>query len=64
MEGALEESVLLGAAGLLADYVPMFPVRSCESTYAAVSPHDGTMDSLILPLVSEQAMSLFLREVS
>jgi len=37
-----------------------------EHTYAcvAVSPHDGTMDSLILPQVSEQAMSIFLREAS
>jgi transposase len=37
-----------------------------EYTYAfvALSPHDGVMDSLILPQVSEEAMSLFLREVS
>jgi 16S rRNA G966 N2-methylase RsmD len=30
----------------------------------AVSPHDGGMDSLILPEVSERAMPIFLREVS
>ena len=44
--------------------VPSQIVREYTYGYVAVSPHDGTMDSLILPLVSEQAMSLFLREVS
>ena len=39
-------------------------VREYTYAYAAVSPHDGTLDSLILPEVSEQAMSIFLREVS
>ena len=39
-------------------------VREYTYGYAAVSPHDGTMDSLILPQVSEEAMSIFLREVS
>jgi len=44
--------------------VPSQIVREYTYAYAAVSPHDGTMDSLILPQVSEQAMSIFLREVS
>ena len=39
-------------------------VREYTYAYAAVTPHDGTMDSLILPLVNEEAMSIFLREVS
>ncbi len=39
-------------------------VREYTYAYVAVSPHDGTMDSLILPQVSEQAMSIFLQEVS
>ena len=32
--------------------------------YAAVSPRDGIMDSLILPEVNSEAMSIFLAEVS
>ena len=44
--------------------VPSQIVREYTYAYAAVSPHDGTMDSLILPEVSERAMSIFLREVS
>ena len=44
--------------------VPCQIVREYTYAYVAVSPHDGTMDSLILPWVSEQAMSIFLREVS
>jgi len=44
--------------------VPSQIVREYTYAYVAVSPYDGTMDSLILPQVSEQAMSIFLREVS
>jgi hypothetical protein len=44
--------------------VPSQIVREYTYAYVALSPHDGTMDSLILPQVSEQAMSIFLREVS
>ncbi len=44
--------------------VPCQIVREYTYAYVAVSPHDGTMDSLILPVVNEQAMSIFLREVS
>jgi transposase len=44
--------------------VPSQIVREYTYAYVAVSPHDGTMDSLILPEVSERAMSIFLREVS
>lgn len=32
--------------------------------FTAVSPHDGVMDSLVLPWVSAQTMSLFLAEVA
>lgn len=32
--------------------------------FSAVSPHDGVMDSLVLPWVSAQTMSLFLAEVA
>jgi hypothetical protein len=32
--------------------------------FSAVSPHDGVLDSLVLPWVSAQTMSLFLNEVA
>lgn len=32
--------------------------------FSAVSPHDGAMDSLILPWVSAETMSIFLAEVA
>jgi len=32
--------------------------------FSAVSPHDGLMDSLVLPWVNAQTMSLFLAEVA
>ena len=32
--------------------------------FSAVSPHDGTMDSLVLPWVNAETMSLFLAEVA
>ncbi len=44
--------------------MPSQIVREYTYAYVAVSPHDGTLDSLILPQVSEQAMSIFLQEVS
>ena len=34
------------------------------SAVSAVSPHDGVLDSLVLPWVSAQTMSLFLSEVA
>lgn len=39
-------------------------VREYIYVYAAVSPHDGVLDSLILPEVNAEAMSIFLEEVS
>ena len=39
-------------------------VREYTYAYAAVSPLDGVMDSLIIPFVDSEAMSLFLNEVS
>jgi len=44
--------------------VPNQIVREYTHAFVAVSPHDGEMDSLILPQVNEQIMSIFLREVS
>ena len=39
-------------------------VREYLYVYCAVSPHDGVMDSLILPRADTPCMSLFLEEVS
>lgn len=44
--------------------VPQQVVREYTHAFAAVSPHDGTLDSLILPEVNAEMMSLFLEEVS
>jgi len=39
-------------------------VRESTFAFAAVSPHDGMLDSLILPEVNAEMMSLFLAEVA
>lgn len=44
--------------------VPSQFVREYTYAFAAVSPLDGAMDSLILPQVNAEAMSLFLAEVA
>jgi transposase len=44
--------------------VPVQIVREYSYAYAAVSPHDGVLDTLVLPEVSAATMSLFLAEVS
>ena len=44
--------------------VPAQLVREFTYVFAAVSPCDGVMDSLILPEVNAQVMSIFLEEVS
>jgi len=44
-------------------HVPAQIVREYTYAYAAVSPHDGVLDSLILPWVETGIMSLFLAEV-
>jgi transposase len=44
--------------------VPSQIVREYTHAFVAVSPHNGAMDSLIMPRVNEQAMSIFLQEVS
>jgi hypothetical protein len=49
MKAVSEKSILPG--------VPSQTMRECAYACVAVSPHGGTMDSLILPQVSEQAMS-------
>lgn len=39
-------------------------VREYTYAYAALSPHDGVLDSLVLPEVNTEAMGIFLNEVS
>jgi transposase len=39
-------------------------VREYTYAFGAVSPHDGTLDSLVLPVVTAEAMSIFLEEVA
>jgi transposase len=39
-------------------------VREYIYAFAAVSPHDGTLDSLVFPLVRTDTMSLFLAELA
>jgi hypothetical protein len=39
-------------------------VREYTYAFAAVSPHDGVLDSLILPTVDAETMSFFLAEVA
>jgi transposase-like protein len=44
--------------------VPVQMVRQYTYLFGAVSPQDGVLDSLILPEVNAEAMSLFLAEVA
>ena len=44
--------------------VPCQIVREYTYVFSAVSPHDGVLDSLILPEVNSETMSIFLKEVS
>lgn len=44
--------------------VPQQIIREYTYVYAVLSPRDGTMDSLILPDMYADTMSLFLEEVS
>jgi transposase len=39
-------------------------IREYEYAFAAVSPQDGILDTLVLPTVNAEAMSVFLAEVS
>jgi preprotein translocase subunit SecB len=39
-------------------------VREYTYVFAALSPHDGTLDTLVLPEVNAFAMSVFLAEVA
>jgi len=43
---------------------PYQVVRESTYVYAAVSPHDGTLDTLILPETNTTAMTIFVEEVA
>ena len=45
-------------------HVPAQMIYEYTYVYAAICPQDGVLDSLILPRVDAEAMSIFLREVS
>ncbi len=44
--------------------VPAQVVRESTFAFVALSPHDGTLDSLVLPEADTEMMSIFLAEVS
>jgi hypothetical protein len=44
--------------------VAMQIIREYTYAFGAVSPHDGTLDSLVLPVVTAKAMSIFLEEAA
>jgi len=44
--------------------VPCHHIREYTYVYAAVSPHDGKMASLVLPYANTVCMGIFLKEVS
>jgi transposase len=44
--------------------VGMQIVREYTYAFGAVSPHDGVLDTLVLPVVNAEAMSIFLAEVA
>ena len=44
--------------------VGMQIVREYTYAFGAASPHDGVLDTLVLPVVTAEAMSIFLAEVA
>ena len=62
--GRISEPKRCWAPGNFRPECPAQFVREYTYAFAAVSPHDGVLDSLILPEVNADTMSLFLREVS
>ena len=55
--------MIRAAAGIRPE-VSVQMVREYEYAFAVVSPQDGALDTLVLPAVNTEAMSLFLAEVS
>ena len=39
-------------------------VREYTYAFGAASPHDGVLDTLVLPVVTAETMSIFLAEVA
>jgi hypothetical protein len=62
--GRLSEPQRCWAPAGVRPVIPAQIVREYEYAYAAVSPHDGVLDTLVLPKVNTEAMGLFLDEVA
>jgi transposase-like protein len=62
--GRISDTRRCGAPAGVRPEVSTQVVREYEYAFAAVSPHDGTLDTLVLPSVNAEAMSVFLAEVS
>jgi len=62
--GRIEQPRVCWAPEGIRPTAPSQIIREYIYAYAAVSPHDGKMVSLILPRVDGQIMSVFLKEVS
>ena len=61
--GGLTTRAAVGLPGGIRPDVPAQMVREYTYAYAAASPPDGGMDSLILPVVGHPVMSIFLNEL-
>lgn len=62
--GRINDPMRCWAPAPLRPEVPCQIVREFTYAFAALSAHDGVLDSLILPEVNAEAMGLFLNEVS
>lgn len=62
--GRINDPMRCWAPAPLRPEAPCQIVREFTYAFAALSPHDGVLDSLILPDVNAEAMGLFLREVA
>jgi transposase len=62
--GRISDSSRCWAPAGIRPLVPAQIVREYTYAFAAIGPHDGTLDSLILPEVNAEAMSFFLKEVA
>ena len=62
--GRLSEPQRCWAPAGVRPVIPAQIVREYEYALAAVSPHDGVLDTLVLPEVNAETMGSFLAEVS
>lgn len=62
--GRISDTRRCWAPGMIRPEAPSQIVREYSYAFAAVSPHDGQLDTLILPDADTAMMNLFLEEVS